>query len=287
MPEPTIPAETLERIAPAGSSLDYALRLAPAQRRGALQAVAAFSAEIRRVPLTVSEPDVARAKLQWWRTELARILDGGGDHPVAAPLAAAVRDHGLPGTDLRALLDEADRVLDGDRPATFAEQREHAERYGAAPLRLAARILAGEDAEATAYATALGSATGLTRNLRLQGWAARHGDSDLPQARLEEAGVPGQGPLLQADGQAQPALLEALAAQAQAIAPLYPQAARQAPAGRARRRALHPLTGYAAIHQALLAEIRRRGPAELIRGRITLPPLRKAWIAWRGRIATP
>ncbi|MFP4129624.1 MAG: squalene/phytoene synthase family protein, partial [Halorhodospira sp.] len=77
MPEPAIPAETLERTAPAGSSLDYALRLAPRQRRGALQAVAAFSGEIRRVPLTASEPDVARARLHWWRTELARILDGG------------------------------------------------------------------------------------------------------------------------------------------------------------------------------------------------------------------
>lgn len=284
MPEPTIPAETLERIAPAGSSLDYALRLAPAQRRGALQAVAAFSAEIRRVPLTVSDPDVARAKLQWWRTELARILDGGGDHPVAAPLAAAVGDHGLPGTDLRALLDEADRVLDGDRPETFAEQREHAERYGAAPLRLAARVLTDDDA-ADAYATTLGGAVSLTRNLRLQGWAARHGDSDLPRAQLRQAGVSEQGPLLQADGQAPPALLDALRAQAEAVAPLYPQAVRQAPAGRARRRALHPLTAYGAIHQALLTEIRRRGPAELIRGRITLPPLRKAWLAWRGRIA--
>ncbi|MBK5936760.1 squalene/phytoene synthase family protein [Halorhodospira halophila] len=283
MPAPAIPDDLLARTAPPGSSLDYALRLAPEQQRRPLQAIAAFTSEIRHIPLSTQEPDVARAKLHWWRTELARILEGDGEHPLAAPLAAAVHDDQLPGAELRAVLDEADRTLDGDRPDTFAEQRELTERHAAAPLRLAARVLVGDDS-ATGYATALGSAIALTRSLRLQGLAARYGDSDLPRETLRGAGVPAEGALLQADGTALPSLLRALDAQAGAIEPLFSAAGRRAPTDRAAARALRPVTAYAALHQALLLEIRRRGPAELIRGRLTLTPLRKVWVAWRGRL---
>ncbi|MFP4184086.1 MAG: phytoene/squalene synthase family protein [Halorhodospira sp.] len=284
MSEEALPAEMLHRAAPPGSSLDYALRLAPRSRRAALQAIAAYSAEIRRIPLEVNEPEVARAKVHWWRTELTRILDGYGNHPLATPLTTAIHEHKLPGADLRALLDEADRTLDGDRADTFHEQCKLAERYGAAPLRLAARVLTGEEADT--YASTLGAAVTLTRTLRLQGLAARHGDSDLPREILEQAGVPARGGILQRDATPHPALLDALTKQAEALAPLYPRAARQAPQSRAAQRALHPLTAYGAIHQALLAELRRR-PAEILRGRLTLQPLRKVWIAWRGRIRAP
>ncbi|ABM61363.1 phytoene/squalene synthase family protein [Halorhodospira halophila] len=277
-----IPPETLARAAPPGSSLDYALRLAPAHQREPLQAIAAFTGEIRRIPWHTQEAEVGRATLHWWRTELARILEGGGQHPLAAPLAAAVHEHQLPGAELRAILDEADRALDGDRPETFPEQLRLAERHAAAPLRLAAQVLVG-DASATGYATALGSAVGLTRSLRLQGLAARYGDSDLPRETLRQAGVPAEGPLLQSDGTALPSLLRALAVQADAIAPLFPAARGQAPEDRRRVAALRPVTAYAALHQALIAEILRRGPAELIRGRLTLTPLRKVWVAWRGQ----
>jgi len=283
MPAAHLPDELLARIAPPGSSLDFALRRAPAQRRPALEAVAAFTGEIRRIPAEVQEAEVGRAKLQWWRAELARILDGGGEHPLAPALASAVRAHQLAGAELRAVLDEADRTLDGDRPDTFAEQHRLAEQHGAAPLRLAARVLVGDDS-ANRYATTLGGAVSLTRSLRLQGLAARHGDSDLPRESLRQAGVPAQGPLLQSDGTGLPSLIRALEAQAEAITPLFAAATREAPAGRRAMRALRSVTVYGALHQELLAEIRRRGAAEVVRGRVTLTPLRKVWVAWRGRL---
>ncbi len=278
--------EAFARAAPPGSSLDCALRTAPRAARGDLLAVAAYAGELRRIPAEASEPGVARSRLQWWRTEHLRILDGGGEHPIASALAAAVERHALPGAELRALLDEADRTLDAQPPATLAEQRDEARRLGAAPQRLAARILCGPDTGAQAYAERAGAAAVLTRRLRLQGLAARRGQLQLPIAALEAQGLAPGHALADRSAEGQQRLQAAVAAHAGELAGLYRQAAEHAPREAALRRRLRPLAAYTAIHRALLEEIRRR-PERLLAGRITLTPLRKAWLARRARLAKP
>ncbi len=232
--------EALQRAAPTGSSAYYALRLAPADRRPALEAIVGLAGEIRRIPAETTETDIGRARLRWWRSELARILEGGGTHPLAAPLRRAIAHHPRPGEELRALLEEAERALDGALPPTASDQFEAARRRAAAPARLAARVLA-DDAS---------------------------------------------GPWLDSEGEARPALCKALSAQASAIGGLYDEARSQAPADHRARKALQPLAAYAVLHEVLLTEIQRKGSAELARGRITLPPLRKVWLAWRAQPAT-
>ena len=279
--------EAVRRAAPPGSSAYYALRLAPARHRPALAAVIGLTAELRRIPAEAREADIARARAGWWRAEIDRILGGGGSHPLAEPLRGAIADHGLPGADLRALVDATDHALDGQPASTEAERAGLARRHAGAPLRLAARILAGGDADTRAYAEAVGLAAGGTRVLRLQGIAARAGRSDLSLERLEQAGVGPETSLVTADGRAAPELEQAVEDEARALARAFEQAHRAAPTDRARRRALRPVAAYAAIHEALLAEIRDQGAEELIRGRITLPPLRKVWLAWRARPGRP
>ncbi len=276
--------DTLEQAAPPGSSLDFVLRRVPAGRRNDVAAVAAFTGAVRRIPAQTQETAVARAKLHWWRSELVRILDGTGEHPLAPALQHAVTTYALPAADLRAPLDETDRRLDGELRADPHELTEWARHFGGAPLRLAARVL-GATETSEPYVTSLGAAILLTRQLRLQGLAARRGHSDLPLATLESAGLSPDQPLLGADGLPADALITALKQQTADVAALFRQAITEAPRAASERQRLRPLTAYAAIHVALLREIHRRGPAELVRGRISLPPLRKAWLAWRARLS--
>ncbi|MDZ7810063.1 MAG: hypothetical protein U5L11_07755 [Arhodomonas sp.] len=55
-----------DRVAPPGSSLHYALLFAPdGPTRAALLAVNAVHAELTAIPVEVSDPGVARAKIDW------------------------------------------------------------------------------------------------------------------------------------------------------------------------------------------------------------------------------
>src|SRR5262245_20169358 len=92
--------------------------LAPAQRREALLAVAAFAAEVARVPfLAVREPAMGEVRLQWWRDALEQPGDARTGHAVADAVRAAVARYNLPAATMPAatmtsLIDGHSEALD-------------------------------------------------------------------------------------------------------------------------------------------------------------------------------
>ncbi len=69
---------------------------APAARRGALNALYAFNAEIARVREVAREPMPGEIRLQWWREVLAGERSGEARaHPVAAALIETLMRHKL------------------------------------------------------------------------------------------------------------------------------------------------------------------------------------------------
>ena len=75
-----------QKAAQSGSSFYYSFLFLPPPRRRAITALYAFCREVDDVVDEVADPAVARAKLAWWRQEVAQIPAGKPQHPVAQAL---------------------------------------------------------------------------------------------------------------------------------------------------------------------------------------------------------
>jgi phytoene/squalene synthetase len=80
----------------------------------ALAALFAWRHEVGRVLDDVSDPGVARLKLDWWRDEIRRGIDGAPRHPLSHALAPALDAHALP---LAPFLEQTQQVERNSTPA--------------------------------------------------------------------------------------------------------------------------------------------------------------------------
>jgi phytoene synthase len=187
-------AEAVAAAARSGEPDRYlAALLSPAPARPALLAVAAFSAEIGRVPfIAANEPAIGEIRLQWWREALgqdrAEALTGS---PVADALQAAVVRHDLSRSRLEDMIDARALEVSGEVLPDDGALRDHLWKSDGVAFALAARILA-PDIPAQAVeraAAACGHAYGLARLLLRLPHSLSLGRLPLPQSRLDSAGV--------------------------------------------------------------------------------------------------
>ena len=91
----------------------FALQYARPDDQRALTALYAFSAEIARVPSSVSEPPLGEIRLEWWREALEEIAqqDKLRAHPLVAELANCWPTLAPIAGDLRQLIDGTTRPL--------------------------------------------------------------------------------------------------------------------------------------------------------------------------------
>ena len=76
-----------QKAAASGSSFYYSFLFLPPDRRRAITALYAFCREVDDVVDETSEPQLAAAKLAWWRSEVANLFAGKAQHPVTKALA--------------------------------------------------------------------------------------------------------------------------------------------------------------------------------------------------------
>ncbi len=264
-----------QRAAQSGSSFHYSFRLLPPDRRRAITALYSFCREVDDVVDEVSDPEVARAKLAWWRGEIAAVYAGTPAHPVGRALAAANRDHPLPQALLQTVIDGMEMDLDQVRYADFAALETYCHRVAGVVGLMSAEIFGYEDPATRDYARDLGIAFQLTNIIRDVGEDARRGRIYLPQDELERFGVAPSDVLRCRSTPGFTALMQMQVARARTW---YDRALAQLPARD--RRAQRAGLAMAAIYRALLDEIARDGCRVLDR-RIALTPLRKLWIATR------
>ena len=138
---------------------------APGRARPHLNALAAFAVELGLVRARVSEPMLARVRLQWWRDTLAESAAGATiASPLADAVARAMRAHALPPALLEAMIDARESELEGDAPETLTAFESHLDATEGALIALGALILTGRDLPDGARRPA-GLALGLTRAL--------------------------------------------------------------------------------------------------------------------------
>lgn len=167
-----------------------AATLAPVEARPALAALAAFAAEVARVPATVSEMLLGEIRLQWWHDVLADGRDGRlCGHPVADALIAAARERGLPGDLLEAVIDAREQDLSGAMPADDAELDAYLDASESNVFLLGLCALGAPRSDVEELAGLAGRAYGIARGLCRLPMLLHNGGLILPADRLQSAGL--------------------------------------------------------------------------------------------------
>jgi phytoene synthase len=264
-----------QKAAQSGSSFHYSFRLLDPARRAAITALYAFCREVDDVVDEVSDPNVARVKLAWWRTEVEATFRGTPHHPVALALVPVVRRYALQQSQLQTVIDGMQMDLDKTRYLDFTELEAYCHRVAGVVGVMSAEIFGYENPATRNYARDLGVAFQLTNIIRDVGEDARRGRIYVPQDDLARFGVSSSDVLR---ARASPAFAQLMAFEVDRARGWYDRALGELPPSD--RRAQRAGLAMAAIYRTLLDEIARDDFRVLDR-RIALTPLRKLWIATR------
>lgn len=264
-----------QKAAASGSSFYYSFLFLPREKRRAITAFYAFCREVDDVADEAADVAVARAKLAWWRTEVANLGAGHPTHPVTRALLPFVTPMGIDGARLNEIIDGMEMDLTHHRYADYAALRVYCHRVAGVVGQISAGIFGYRHPQTLEYAELLGHAFQLTNIVRDVGEDARRGRVYLPVDELARHGLSPEDILARKGGEAFRALMAGQAARAEAtygeaFAKLHPEDRKSQRAGLI----------MAAIYRTLLAEIRRDG-FPVLEGRVSLTPIRKLWIAWK------
>jgi phytoene synthase len=262
----------VNRAAPPGSMRYFSVLYAPVQKRDAVMALYIIDAEIRESAQSANH-DVAHTRLQWWRQEIDRLVNGHPQHPATRVLGSSDRGQFA---KLHELVAAADMDLARMTYLNMRELRAYCARSGGAVQELIAAQLAaplGEPGRAAANRIGVGiRQTEILRDLRQD---AYHGRLYLPLEELDRRQI---GHQRLREPQIDPALKEILSAFRSSVASELKDARAAMPPEL--RPSLRPLSVLADLHLRLLDRIARRD-YDVASERVELGPLEKSFGAWR------
>ena len=264
-----------EKAASSGSSFYYAFLFLPPARRMAITAFYAFCREVDDVVDEIAEPDVAAAKLAWWRQQVSEAFQGDPQHPVMKALMPHADAFGIESHHLMDIILGCQMDLRQNRYLDFAGLSHYCHLVAGVVGEVSARIFGQTDPQTTPYAHELGLALQLTNIIRDVGEDARRGRIYLPLEDLKSHGVSVQSILNLEDG---PSFNKLMQFQAERAHSHYRKALSLLPA--VDRRSQKPGLMMASIYRTLLNEI-IRADFPVMKHRVRLTPLRKFWLAWQ------
>jgi phytoene synthase len=218
-----------QKAAQSGSSFYYSFRLLPPERRRAITALYAFCREVDDVVDEVSDANVSRIKLAWWRNQVAELFAAQPQHPVALALQPIVVRFALPQDAFQEIIDGMEMDLDATRYLDFVALEKYCHKVAGVVGLTSARIFGFSEASTLGYARDLGIAFQLTNIIRDVGEDARRGRIYLPQDELARFGVTAADIL---QGHETPAFVALMQFQVQRAREWYARALAQLPARR-------------------------------------------------------
>jgi 15-cis-phytoene synthase len=260
----------------------YGIRLLPRSKRQAMGAVYAFARRVDDIGDGDLTPEAQLTQLALARGKLAGLESGDIDcgDPVLVALAHAHRVYELPLDALNFLIDGVELDVRGADYETFEELVAYCRRVAGSVGRLCLAIFAGGTASngngTAALADDLGVAMQLTNILRDIREDRERGRVYLPAEDLRRFGCSGL-PDAGEEGVAELIRYEA------------DRAAQWFDRGLRLTRSLDPrsascVLAMTGIYRSILDRIVRE-PSQVLRGRISLPPWEKAWVAARSLAA--
>ena len=264
-----------DKAAKSGSSFYYSFLFLPKIKREAITALYAFCREVDDVVDECKDTSVARIKLAWWRTEIQRLYQGNPQHPVTKALAEVIHTYHLDQEHFIEIIDGMEMDLDQNRYADFKQLQLYCYRVASVVGLLSAQIFGFNNRKTLKYAHDLGMAFQLTNIIRDIGEDARRNRIYLPQDELAKFGVKESDILHEHLSENLQKLLDFQIERAESF---YDRALKALPAEDKKTQR----TGLimAAIYRTLLREIKASGSQQVLNARISLPPLRKLYLAW-------
>ena len=270
-----------QKAVASGSSFYYSFLFLPPERRHAITALYAFCREVDDVVDECTEPQLAHAKLGWWRAEIAGLYAGNPQHPVTNALKPHLEKFHIAAERLNEIIAGMEMDLTQSRYLDFTGLERYCYHVAGAVGLLAAGIFGYRDRRTLEYAKSLGTAFQLTNIIRDVGADARNNRIYLPMDELKRFGVPAADVFQAKFSEEFKSLMTFQARRAESF---YQQAMQTLPA--VDRRSQRAGLIMAAIYRATLFEIERDGFKVLDR-RTSLTPLRKLWIAWKTWLFPP
>ncbi len=263
------------KAAKSGSSFYYSFLFLPDLQRQAIIALYAFCREVDDVVDEITDNDIARKKLEWWRSEITQTFKGEASHPVAKALQTALQNFDLHEEYFMEIIDGMEMDLDQFSYPEFKHLALYCHRAASVVGLLSVEIFGYQDRNTLKYAENLGMALQLTNIIRDVREDAERGRIYLPQEDLQQFNIK-TADILELKSSEE--LISCLKFQAERARNYYQQAFDALPDSDR----YHQRTGLimAAIYEATLNEIESDG-FQVMQHRVSLTPLRKLWIAWR------
>jgi len=177
---------------------------APVEQVSKLLPVYALFAAVEALCAEHSDEEIARRKLDWWRSEFAQVDAQGSDHPIVRELIRTEALHMLPRASLTRLFDNAEARLDPVAPADLDELLECCRRIMQPQFELELSLSAQSESSAH-YVNTIGPTGGIAQLIRETagrrsrgafwwlplGLMARHGidRSDLEEGDWSEGAI--------------------------------------------------------------------------------------------------
>jgi presqualene diphosphate synthase len=265
-----------QRVAAAGTSFYWAMRLLPQDRRNGMYAVYAWCREIDDIADGDWPVGYKLAALAAWRDEIAALYDGHPRQLVARSLSEPTLRYRLRRQDFLAVVDGMEMDAGEDiRAPDLATLDLYCARVASAVGHLSVHVFGDPSPAAHRVAESLGRALQLTNILRDIDEDAKRGRLYLPREILDRHGIRGVEPVTVLHHPALPSVCRDVAA----IAERHFHDAEQAMT-QCRRRAMRPAAVMGAVYRATLRQLLRgewRDPA----ARVTLSRSLKLWLVLR------
>ncbi len=274
--ESALRAVIRDKVAAAGTSFYWAMRLLPEARREAMYAIYAFCREVDDIADSDGPEAAKRDALDAWRREIDAIYAGTSALDLGRILAKDAARFHLRREDFLAVIDGmAMDAREAIQAPSLAELDLYCDRVASAVGRLSVRAFGVESAAGDLVAFHLGRALQLTNILRDLAEDAARGRLYLPAELLAKAGIEATAPdaVLRHPNLAR--VCEPLVDLAEQHFVSARAAMKECP-----RRAIRPARAMGAVYHAQLVRLRQRGWKRLD-DPISLPKSVKLWLALR------
>ena len=167
-----------------------AATLAPKPQQAVLIVLAAYAADLQRIPATATQPMLGEIRLQWWRDSLELIAKGSRiGSPLADALGKAIRTYDLPLPLLVAMSEARAWELYDDPMSDQAALDGYLSKTEAVPFELALRMLGMPAGDAGALSQPAGRLFGMTRLLARLPVHLAAGRQPFPETILAPYGI--------------------------------------------------------------------------------------------------